>query len=110
MSPPTSANKSVRGNSVAASYRFLGYPTLFVLAGAVEVFALAAWFLTGSHFGWSMSQVPVMQVDPVTEIAFPSWEKRWVLGIDFLLVSFAASSALFLAGIYRLRSQKTQVD
>ncbi len=72
--------------------------------GSILVLAVVlAWVAAGCHQGWTMTQVAVMQVDPITEIEFPSWEKRFVPGYDFLFSGVFLGVAIVLAGFYRLR-------
>ena len=66
----------------------------------VALGVVAFWTTQGGHRGWSQNQVPIKQLDPVTEIEFVTYDKRFVPGMDFLiggsLVGILAFSATFL--------------
>lgn len=68
---------------------------------------LAAWGATGADTGWSKTQVQVMKIDPVTELEFPDWEKRLVLGVDFLVVGLLGSFFFVALGVFWPKSKKT---
>lgn len=68
-----------------------------VIALLLAVVVIGAWVFTGADMGWSKTEVAVMKVDPVTEIEFPDWEKRLVLGVDFLVLGLIVSVVLALA-------------
>ena len=57
---------------------------LYILSFFCLLVVSGAWVTTGSHIGWSATQVQVMKTDPVTEMEYPVWEPRLVLGVDFL--------------------------
>lgn len=55
------------------------------------------WNSAGENTGWTKNQVEVQKFDPVLEITYPVYEKRFIPGIDFLAPGIAAS--LVLAGL-----------
>jgi hypothetical protein len=55
---------------------------------------VGAWVATGAHLGWTATQVEVMKVDPVTQLAYPVWEPKLVLGVDFLGLGLAGCALL----------------
>ena len=57
------------------------------------------WGVKGASKGWSATQVLVMKTDPVTEMEFPDWEKKLVLGVDFLAAGILAGLGAFGAGL-----------
>jgi hypothetical protein len=57
---------------------------LRLVALAVASVGVVFWFFGGPHFGWTKTTVEIWKVDPVTEIKFPEFEKRFVPGMDFL--------------------------
>ena len=61
---------------------------------AVALVGTVFWFFGGPNLGWTKTRVPVAKLDPVTEIEFTEWEKRFVPGVDFV------AGALGLAGIF----------
>lgn len=46
--------------------------------------ALAFWLLAGANRGWTKTSVARTTVDEVTGIESPTYEKRFVPGVDFL--------------------------
>lgn len=66
---------------------------ILILAGV-----LMTWGLLGAHAGWSQTQVPIRKIDPVTEIEFTEYERRFVPGIDFLGAGVASALAIFAIG------------
>jgi hypothetical protein len=67
--------------------------SLQALAALVAVGAVAAWLATGADRGWTKTSVQKMTLDEVTGIESPSYENRFVAGVDFL------GAALLGAGI-----------
>jgi hypothetical protein len=67
---------------------------LIILTLLCFVSIVGAWVSTGSHVGWSSTQVQVMKTDPVTELEFPEWEPRITLGLDFLGLGLAGCAIL----------------
>lgn len=61
--------------------------------GALFVFCF--WAAKGYHRGWSQHQVPVKQVDPITELEYVTYEKRFVPGIDYLGAGLLAGAVVF---------------
>ena len=74
--------------------------SLRLAALATIVLGLTFWFFGGCNLGWTKTSVPVEQVDPVTDLKYQVWEKRFVPGIDFVgatcLVAFVLASVSFL--------------
>lgn len=66
---------------------------------ALFLFVLGAgfWFFGGPNPGWTRTSVPVVTVDPVTELEVTRWEKRFVPGVDFLAATVAGCSLLLAA-------------
>lgn len=50
----------------------------------LALFTFCFWAAKGYHRGWTQNQVPVKQVDPVTELEFVTYKKRFVPGLDYL--------------------------
>lgn len=50
----------------------------------IALFVFCFWAAKGYHGGWTKTQIPVTQVDPVTEIEFVTYEKGFVPGVDYL--------------------------
>ena len=50
----------------------------------VALLTLALWWHGGFHRGWTKTSVSREQLDPVTGISAPMWEKKFVPGVDFL--------------------------
>ena len=62
------------------------YLSLFII-----ITSLFLWIATGAHTGWSKNRIAIERIDPVTEIAYPVYQEKWVLGVDFLVVSILCS-------------------
>ena len=54
------------------------------LGAFLVLFVICVWAAKGYNRGWTKNQVPVKQVDPVTELEFVTYEKRFVPGLDYL--------------------------
>lgn len=67
------------------------------LGAFVALFVFCFWAAKGYNTGWTKHQVQVQQVDPVTELEFITYEKRFVPGVEFLGGGIALGVALFAA-------------
>ena len=72
---------------------------LRVAAAVLFVATVGFWAAKGAHTGWSMNQVPVKQIDEITEIEFVTYEKRFVPGIEFLGGGVGFATGLFVASL-----------
>ena len=79
--------------------------TFQALAALLAAAAIAIWLATGAHRGWTKTSVPKMTVDEVTGIESPSYEKKFVAGVDFL--GAALIGAAVLAGVSFLLRKRT---
>jgi hypothetical protein len=70
-----------------------------VLAAGLFVATVGFWTAKGAHTGWSMNQVPVKQIDEITEIEFVTYEKRFVPGIEFLGGGVGFATWLFVVSL-----------
>jgi hypothetical protein len=61
----------------------------------VALFIVCFWAAKGYHRGWTRHQVPVKQIDPITEIEYVTYEKRFVPGLDYLGAGLLAGAVLF---------------
>ena len=65
-------------------------------AGAFLIlFVICVWAAKGYNRGWTKNQVQVKQVDPITELEFVTYEKRFVPGLDYLGGGIFVGAALF---------------
>ncbi|MEY4489083.1 MAG: hypothetical protein RIQ79_1591 [Verrucomicrobiota bacterium] len=92
MNETSSVTPSVSGGTIAA-WRILlrGAGVLLVL------FVFCFWAAKGYNRGWSQNRVPVKHLDPVTEIEFTTYEKRFVPGVDYLVGGSLIGAMLFSA-------------
>ena len=67
---------------------------LQALAALVAAGAIATWLATGAHRGWTKTSVQKMTLDEITGIESPSYEKRFVAGVDFLGAALLGAAAL----------------
>ena len=79
--------------------------TFQAAAALIAVSAIATWLATGAHRGWSKTSVAKMTVDEVTGIESPTYEKKFVAGVDFLGAALLAAAAT--AGISLLFRKQT---
>ena len=56
------------------------YSSIFIV-----ITSLVLWIATGAHTGWSKSRIAIERIDPVTEIAYPVYQEKWVFGVDISL-------------------------
>ena len=76
-------------------------PKFFLILGTAGLVAVVAiWLSLGADRGWSKTLVPVAKVDPVTELEFTEYEKRFVPGLDFLIAGSAGSLFLVALGLF----------
>lgn len=64
----------------------------------VALFTFCFWAAKGYHTGWTQNELPVKDIDPITEIEYIRYEKGFVPGVDYLgggilvgIVSFAVT-------------------
>ncbi len=78
-----------------------------LLRGAGVLLALGVfsfWAAKGYNDGWTKNEVPVTRLDPVTEIEYVEYEKRFVPGLEFLGAGVFAG--LLLAGVTFVPARK----
>ena len=76
-------------------------PKFFLILGTAGLLAVVVtWFSLGADRGWSKTLVPVEKIDPVTELEFTEYEKRFVPGLDFLIAGSAGSLFLVALGLF----------
>lgn len=73
------------------------------LVSAIAV--VVAWAALGADRGWTKTSVAHTKTDPITEIEFVEYEKRFVPGVDFLAAGLAGSAALFAVTLLLSRFQ-----
>jgi hypothetical protein len=69
--------------------------SLRILALLCALAVIIFWLERGADRGWSKTSVPVIKVDPVTEIEFVEYEDRFIPGVDILALGFITSGTLF---------------
>jgi hypothetical protein len=70
---------------------------LLVAAAALLLGGVAVWFQGGRNRGWTKTSVMTTRIEPVTGLEERVWEKRFVPGVDFLVVTIAGGGVLFLS-------------
>ena len=70
---------------------------------------MAGWLALGANRGWTKTTVTRWQKDPVTEIDGPVIEKKFVPGIDLLVVALAGVLALFAASLFVSKNKNKSV-
>ena len=71
------------------------------------VAAVATWLATGANRGWTKTSVPVAKKDPVTELEYQDFEKRFSPGVDFLGAALLGAGVLGGAS-FLFRKKPTQ--
>ena len=84
--------------------------TLQWLAVGLSVVVVVGWLALGANRGWTKTSVTRWQKDPVTEIEGPVVEKKFVPGIDLLVVSLAGALALFIASLFVSKTKNKPVS
>lgn len=70
----------------------------------LALFTFCFWAAKGYNRGWTKNHVATKQVDPVTELEFVTYEKRFVPGVDYLAGGIFVGVALFGATFLGRRS------
>lgn len=65
------------------------------LALACLLLTLAVWGGTGANTKWTKTSLPVRKVDPVLEMEYTEWEKKFLPGIDFLAAGIVLSALVW---------------
>jgi len=71
--------------------------------------SLVGWLAFGSSFIWTRTSVTRWQKDPVTEIDGPVIEKKFVPGLDLLVLGLSGALALFVASLFVPKTQNKPV-
>ena len=79
------------------------------LALGIAAAAVVGWLALGANRGWTKTTVTRWQKDPVTEIDGPVIEKKFVPGIDLLVVCLAGGLALFAVSLFVSKTKKKTV-
>lgn len=77
--------------------------TLRILAIVIFLAMVVIWAAMGANLGWTKTKVATVQVDPVTEIEFPTYEDRFVPGVEFLIAGIGAATVLFTCSVVLAR-------
>ncbi|MGN6556099.1 MAG: hypothetical protein ACTHLW_20510, partial [Verrucomicrobiota bacterium] len=67
---------------------------LRIAAFVLMLAALAFWAASGANRGWTKNQVQIKTTDEVTGLESVQWQDKFVPGVDFLALSFAACGLL----------------
>ncbi len=85
------ASASIPPASTIAAWRVL----LRGVGAFLALFVICVWAAKGYNRSWTKNQVAVKRVDPVTELEFETFERRFVPGVDFLGGGILFGAALF---------------
>lgn len=83
--------------------------TLQAVAALLAVAAISTWLVTGAHRGWTKTSVQKMTLDEITGIESPSYEKKFVAGVDFLGAGLLAAGALAGISLFFRNQTKTKL-
>jgi hypothetical protein len=70
---------------------------LRLAALGILVVGIVFWFFGGPNLGWTKTSIPLARMDPVTELEYHVWEKRFVPGVDFVAGCVALAAVVFAA-------------
>lgn len=65
------------------------------LGAFLALFVVCVWAAKGYNRGWTKNQVAVKQIDPITELEYETFERRFVPGLDYLGGGILLGCALF---------------
>ncbi|TLD70751.1 hypothetical protein FEM03_10600 [Phragmitibacter flavus] len=83
-------------------------PILFLLSALIATGSTLFWFLKGAHLGWTRTTVQVDKYDEILELTYPTFEDRFLPGIDFLAAALIASLVLFSISLFILKKPTTK--
>jgi hypothetical protein len=69
---------------------------LQILALALMVGTLAWWTAAGTHRGWTQTEIPYQESDPITEITVTRYRKGFVPGVEILVLGCGTGAALLI--------------
>jgi len=85
-----------RSESVNSSVGIAAWRVLFrMLAGFIALFCFAFWAAAGWNLGWTQSQIPVKQIEPITGIEFVTYQKHFLPGVELLSLGLGVSIGVF---------------
>lgn len=73
----------------------------------LALFVFCFWAAKGYHRGWTMNKVLVEKYDEIADITYPTYEERFVPGVDYLGAGITAGLVLFAVTFLGRRSPKT---
>jgi hypothetical protein len=79
---------------------------LRIVALTLFAVSLMGWLSLGPNLGWTKTSVTKWQQDPVTDLAGPIIEKRFVPGIDLLAACLASAVLLFAISSLKRKTSK----
>lgn len=66
-----------------------------MLAGIASLFLFAYWAAAGANRGWTKTQIPVKQIDEVTEIEYVVYKDHFMPGVELLGAGLFVCVVLF---------------
>jgi hypothetical protein len=69
--------------------RWLGLVAICFLVGTP-----VAWWWTGAHRGWTQTSVAIEKEDEVTGLTYREYERRLVIGVEWLAVGMGGGLVL----------------
>lgn len=69
---------------------------LQLLALGVAMVTVIGWLAGGRNPGWTRTSVAVRRVDPVTELPYQEYERRFVPGVELLALGLVAAAGLMV--------------
>ncbi|MBC8011640.1 MAG: hypothetical protein H7067_16265 [Burkholderiales bacterium] len=97
-----SASADLPPASTIAAWRVL-------LRGAgvlIALFVFCFWAAKGYNRGWTKTQVRIDKYDEITDLTYPTYEKRFVPGVDYLGGGITFGLLVFAATFVGRRSPK----
>lgn len=66
-----------------------------MLSGIAAMFLFAYWAAAGANRGWTKTQIPVTQIDEITEIEYVVYKDHFMPGVELLGAGLFLCVALF---------------
>ena len=78
---------------------------LRLLALIFALCVILAWFGLGANRGWTKTAEVIKKVDPVTEIEFVEYQKKFIPGVDFIAVGLIGAGVFFALSLLPFKSK-----
>lgn len=106
-STPAPSPSSASGQVLPSARSIAAWRVLLRGAGLlIALFVFCFWAAKGYNRGWTKTQVRVDKYDEITDIHYPTYEDRFVPGVDYLAGGIFVGVVIFGATFIPSRSRK----